>query len=270
MAKTRDIELPDGTSIPIVHEDRSVLVIDKPPGWMLAPNSWDRTGRNLQRALESSVAAGDFWARSRNLRYIRFIHRLDADTSGLLLLARNPGVLNPFQKLFESRQVKKLYLAVVRGIPEKAEWACRLEVMPDPSQKGRMVVQSSGKAKPAGERDVKSAETHFRLLESGGNRSLVEARPVTGRTHQIRVHLTSAGHPVLGDTLYEGLTNRGQKSPNKTATHPHPKQSAWPLALRAVALSYPDPFTGRPVHIQAPWAEFVEAFGFRADAVELR
>lgn len=115
MAKAREIELADGTRIPILYEDRSVLAIDKPPGWMLAPTSWDRTERNLQRALESSVAAGDFWARSRNLKYSRFVHRLDAETSGVLLLAKSVGTLKAFQRLFETRRMKKVYLAVVQG-----------------------------------------------------------------------------------------------------------------------------------------------------------
>src|SRR5512146_1142196 len=101
MANASEIELGDGTRIRILYEDRSVLAIDKPPGWMLAPSSWDRTGRNLQRALESGVAARDFWARSRNLRYLRFVHRLDAETSGVLLLAKSVGALKAYQQMFE-------------------------------------------------------------------------------------------------------------------------------------------------------------------------
>jgi 23S rRNA-/tRNA-specific pseudouridylate synthase len=79
------IELPTGEEIPVLYEDRSVLAIDKPRGWMLAPASWQKTGRNLQAALESSIRAGDFWARSRGLKFLRFVHRLDAGTSGVLL-----------------------------------------------------------------------------------------------------------------------------------------------------------------------------------------
>src|SRR6185436_13953576 len=120
------IEFPTGLSIPILYEDRSVMAIDKPAGWMLAPDSWDKTGRNLQLALNSSVAARDFWASSRNLKYLRFIHRLDADTSGLLLLAKSPGALATFSELFETRRVEKKYLAVVCGIPKESRWTCQL------------------------------------------------------------------------------------------------------------------------------------------------
>ena len=90
MAKAREIELADGTVIPILYEDRSVLVLDKPAGWLMIPTSWEKTARNLQLALESSINARDFWARSRNIKFLRFVHRLDADTSGVVVFG-NPG-----------------------------------------------------------------------------------------------------------------------------------------------------------------------------------
>jgi 23S rRNA pseudouridine1911/1915/1917 synthase len=116
VAKPKNIELDDGKLvIPIIYEDRSVIALDKGPGWMLAPDSWDQTGRNLQLALQSSLNAGDFWARSRNLKYFRFIHRLDADTTGVTLFAKSPGALRAYSELFEERRVEKTYLAVVHG-----------------------------------------------------------------------------------------------------------------------------------------------------------
>src|SRR5580658_4020343 len=212
MAKPSRIELPDGTQVDILYEDRSVLAIDKPPGWMLAPVSWDKTSRNLHRALMLSMQAGEFWARSRNLRYIRFIHRLDADTSGVVLLARNPGALSVMSQLFETRRVGKKYLAVVRGIPAQTSWTCRLKLALELDSTGRMRVD---------ERHGREAETAFVVLQKGQGSALIEAAPVTGRTHQIRVHLAAAGHPILGDVMY------GEKGP--------------PLALRAVEISYIDP-----------------------------
>src|SRR5438477_2063753 len=100
MAKPDRIELPEGTVIPILYEDRAVLAIDKPAGWLLAPDSWDRTSRNLQLALMSSIRGGDYWARSRNLQFLRFAHRLDADTSGVLLLVKNSGAVQAYSRLF--------------------------------------------------------------------------------------------------------------------------------------------------------------------------
>jgi 23S rRNA pseudouridine1911/1915/1917 synthase len=229
--------LPTAGRIPILYEDRSALAIDKPRGWILAPVAWQRTGRNLQAALMSAIAAGDFWARSRDLKYLRFVHRLDSETSGILLLAKSPGALRAYSALFESRKMDKVYLAVVRGAPEPAEWTCRLKLAPQPNAMGKMRVDA---------RQGKETETHFRVLQSKGNITLVEAHPATGRTHQIRVHLAESGHPVVGDRLYG----------------PQPASEQDKLGLRAVGLAYLDPFARRHVKIQAPLAEFVRAYGF--------
>jgi 23S rRNA-/tRNA-specific pseudouridylate synthase len=154
-----------------------------------------------------------------------------------LLLARSPGAVDTFGGLFESRQMEKVYLAVVRSSPKQSEWTCRLKLAPDPSARGRMKVDA---------RYGKEAKTHFRVLQSKGSTTLVEARPFTGRTHQIRVHLAESGHPVVGDPLYGPRPARGEKN----------------LGLRAVGLAYVDPFTRRRVEIQAPLEGFVREYGF--------
>jgi 23S rRNA pseudouridine1911/1915/1917 synthase len=268
VSKPNCILLPGVEPIPILYEDRAVLAIDKPRGWMLVPFSWQKTSRNLQAAIVSSIAAGDFWARSRGLRFLRYVHRLDAATTGVMLFAKNPGAVESYSKLFESRRVEKVYLAVVAGRPKQGEWTCRLKLAPDARHLGRM------KADP---RRGKAAETRFRVLttnerraavsaaapvpptrpgdsadERAGSqrvaasmaalRSLIEARPFTGRTHQIRVHLAESGLPVVGDDLYG--------------------QAGGALALRAVGLSYTDPFTQRRVEIRAPIEEFCREYGF--------
>ncbi|HTR40150.1 MAG TPA: RluA family pseudouridine synthase [Pseudomonadales bacterium] len=234
MPKTNFIELEDCEPIPILYEDRSVIVIDKPPGWMLIPHSWQKTTRNLQAAITSSIAGRDFWARSRNLKFLRHVHRLDADTSGILLFAKSPGGVETFSDLFESRKMEKTYLAAVAGAPKQDEWTCRLALAPDPRQFGKMKVDA---------RAGKDSETHFKVLQTGGKFSLVEARPVTGRTHQIRVHLLESGLPIVGDELY------GRR------------EGKLPLGLRAIALAYPDPFTKRRVEIHAPVENFLKEFG---------
>src|SRR5437870_13053178 len=98
---------------------------------MLVPFSWQKTARNLQAALTSSIAASDFWARSRNLKFLRFVHRLDAETTGILLLARSQGAVESYGELFESRKMEKIYLAVVDGLPKREQWTCRLRIGPD-------------------------------------------------------------------------------------------------------------------------------------------
>src|SRR5436190_4124106 len=137
MAKPMVIELPTGATIPILYEDRVVLAIDKPAGWMLAPDDWDRTQRNLQLALTSSLNAGDFWSASRQLRFIRFVHRIDAETTGIVLFAKSQGALRSLSELFETRKVEKRYLAVVEGVPQSQQWTCSLKIGEEPGTHGR-------------------------------------------------------------------------------------------------------------------------------------
>ncbi len=240
MSKPDCIILPGAKPIPILYEDRSVLAIDKPRGWMLVPYSWQKTNWNLHAALVSSIAAGDFWARSRGLKHLKFVHRLDAETTGILLFAKSQGAVESYSELFESRRMEKTYLAVVVGSPKPDEWACRLKLGPAPGEIGRMKVDARG---------GKEAETHFRVLQRREHLTLVEARPRTGRTHQIRIHLAESGCPCVGDDVY----GRGREKLR--------------LGLRAVRLAYPDPFLRRRVEIRAPIEGFCREYGFELPAL---
>jgi 23S rRNA-/tRNA-specific pseudouridylate synthase len=130
--------------------------------------------------------------------------------------------------------VRKMYFAVVAGIPKENSWECRLKISQEPGAKGQMRVD---------EKTGKEAQTAFRVLQRGPGAALILAMPATGRTHQIRVHLAAAGHPVLGDSLYGGAGKE--------------------FALRAVELAYTDPFLKRAVRVTAPTNEFLRRFHFQ-------
>jgi 23S rRNA pseudouridine1911/1915/1917 synthase len=128
--------------------------------------------------------------------------------------------------------MEKVYLAVTDKPPHQPEWICRLSLAPDPHRIGRIIAHKGGKP----------AETAFRVIATGSGRALIEARPYTGRTHQIRVHLAQSGSPIIGDELYG--------------------RDADEMALRAVGLSYRDPFTRRIVMIRAATEGFLKQYGF--------
>lgn len=140
--------------------------------------------------------------------------------------------------MFESRRMEKTYLAVVEGVPKQSEWICELPLGPDPKKFGRMRVDYS--------EEGKASETGFRVLQSNERFTLIEAKPLTGRTHQIRVHLAESGSPIMCDEIY-GRVEKGFR-----------------LGLRAVRLAYKDTFTRRPVKILAPTEAFLNEFGFKS------
>jgi len=171
--------------IPILYEDGEALVIDKPGG--LPIERPRRGGPSLEDHLDA--------LRLGFQRPPVPVHRLDADTSGCLLLARNPKALRRFALAFETRQVGKRYLGILAGVPQEAEGTIELaQSKISSAEKGwRMIPARKGKP----------AVTHWRLLAERDGRALVEFRPETGRTHQIRIHAASGlGVPLLGDPVY--------------------------------------------------------------------
>lgn len=241
MAELKQIRLP-GLTIPVLHEDRAMLAIDKPAGWMLAPEHAHKVIHNLHALLMGSVMAGDVWARSRGIRFLRYVHRLDADTTGVLLLAKSKGAIGPLSQCFARQEVDKVYLAVIEGVPKRDRWICQLPLGAPVKGTGRVTVnRASGKP----------AETQFQLLATQDGRSLIACRPLTGRTHQIRVHLAETAGAIMGDRIYGGAKGREVQ-----------------LALRSVLLRLRHPFTRRSVEIVAPWTKFLRSFGFDPASVD--
>jgi len=160
-------------------------------------------------------------------------HRLDVDTTGLVLLGKDPSINGAMTDLFHDRKIEKKYLCVVDGrwLPE---WKQSVSYIKQGKAKGRWISADKGKFK-------ERAETHFKLLDSCGDKSLVEATLQTGRTHQIRLHCLDRAHPILGDRLY---------------LKPHPQ--GVPLALHARSLKFLHPKTKKELYMEAPLPDYWE------------
>ena len=187
----------------MLYEDERYLAIDKPSGWLVVP------GRGRARGEETVVRQ---LSRRRGGERLWVVHRLDRETSGVLLLARHAAAHRLANTAFARRQARKRYLAVVEGCPEPAAGRVDLPIGADPrrSRRGSMIIdEARGKA----------ALTDYRVVQrlAEGRAALVELWPQTGRTHQLRVHLAHLGHPVLQDERYGSL--RGDLPCARLALH---------------------------------------------------
>jgi len=204
-----------------VYEDAHLLVLAKPSGLLSVPGR----GPDKQDCLSKRVQD----------RYPEalVVHRLDQDTSGLILMARGIEAQRRLSRLFETRQVHKRYVAVVHGHPtptevDEAGWqTIDGPILLDWERRPIHIISPEGKP----------SRSRWRALHSSHMATLLELEPVTGRTHQLRVHLQSIGHPMLGDSLYA--------PPEVRALSPR-------LMLHARDLSFPHPFTGEPMAFSLP------------------
>ena len=171
----------------VIHEDKAAIVVDKPPG--LATQGGTKTHDHLDRLLDG-LAEGD-------APRPKLVHRLDKDTSGVLLLARTPRAAAFFGKAFAGRTARKIYWAIVIGVPPIADGMIELPLAKQPG--------TGGEKMHVDEEEGLAARTRYRVIERAGNRAAwVELQPQTGRTHQLRVHMEAIGHPILGDGKYAG------------------------------------------------------------------
>jgi 23S rRNA pseudouridine1911/1915/1917 synthase len=220
----------DGASV--VHLDSEILVVNKPPGLSLATRPSDPGGaeRRLVESLPGRIRAC-FHPSPGGLR---LVHRLDVGTSGLVLLARTPGAHRALSSAFARGQVEKTYLALVWGHPRPRQGVYEGSLGPDRRDRRRMRVDARGRP----------ARSRYRILGDARHVSLVELRPETGRTHQLRVHLAHAGHWIVGDDLYGGPRHRaiGEPRLRRLLAPAHPLLHAWMLALPQGATSGPDRF----------------------------
>ena len=164
-----------------IYQDAQLIVLDKPSGLLAVPGR----GPDLQDCLSARVQA--------MLPMALVVHRLDRDTSGLMVMALTPEVQRELSRQFAERVVEKTYVAVVHGCPRDSEGTICLPMRKDFDRPPRHKIDPE---------QGRSAETHWRVLERSSDRARLELKPFTGRSHQIRLHLAAIGHPILGDPLY--------------------------------------------------------------------
>ncbi|HZT50345.1 MAG TPA: RluA family pseudouridine synthase [Stellaceae bacterium] len=222
----------------IRYEDAHVIVIDKPAGLVVhpAPGNPDHTLVNALLAHCGATLAGIGGVRRPGI-----VHRLDKDTSGLIVVAKTELAHARLAADFAARRITRAYQAAVRGVPAQAQGEIAGAIGRSPANRKKMAVVA---------RRGKAALTRYHVLRRFGTAaSLVECRLATGRTHQIRVHLASIGHPVLGDPTYGGGTGwlRGLPAPVAEAVRGFRRQ-----ALHANVIGFTHPATGEPIRLESP------------------
>ncbi len=224
---------------PILFEDEAVIAFDKPSGLLIAPDRWDKSRANLMDQVHEKMGDG-----TAN------VHRIDADTSGLVLCAKTKAALDFLSGQFQSKTVVKTYHALTVGLPPTEEFTVDLVLKEDDAKPGRMcVVKKHGKA------SVTEFTVREKFPQPAGRPAFayLECRPLTGRTHQIRVHLAASGTPILNDPFYgdatqlllsnlkRGYTGRADERPLLAR-----------LALHAGALTFTHPVSREKTTLTAP------------------
>ncbi|KQM18717.1 RluA family pseudouridine synthase [Novosphingobium sp. Leaf2] len=227
----------------VLTQDRAAIVLNKPPG--LATQGGSGMKEHVDGLLDAYVDKGP---------RPRLVHRLDKDTSGVLLIARTPGSAAFFSKRFSGRTARKIYWALVVGVPGIHEGLIELPLAKQPG--------TGGEKMHVDEKEGQTARTRYRVIDRAGNRAAwVELHPLTGRTHQLRVHMAAIGHPIVGDGKYGGqeafLTGSISRKMH--------------LHARRLIIEHPD---GAPLDVTAPlpehFANSLEQLGFEESEGEAR
>lgn len=230
----------------VLFEDEHLLAVDKPSRLLTSPDRYDPDRPNLMRLLHSGIEQQKAWARERGITYLANAHRLDFETSGVLLLAKNKPALVTLANLFGSEKPLKKYVALAWGIPLEKTFSTDAKIAPHPFKTGEMRVD---------QKHGKKSRTDFEVIEQFTDWCLLRCTPLTGRTHQIRIHAKFAGHSIVGDEIYGGkalwLSRLKRSYRLKPGHEERPLMDR--VALHAEELTVPHPVTNQPVTIKSEW-----------------
>ncbi|HMD88438.1 MAG TPA: RluA family pseudouridine synthase [Anaerolineaceae bacterium] len=213
--------------------DDFILLVNKPAGMLTI-----RDGYNPNLPYLAQILANEFGP-------VWVVHRLDRDTSGILILARTAQAHQNLSLQFEHHLIKKTYHAIATGVPDREHFIIERPLKVDGDRRHRTIVD---------EQNGKNATTEFLVLENYKKYCLIEARPTTGYTHQIRVHLLAAGYPILSDSLYQLKVKDSPGAPGSN-TSIQEGSLIHRMALHARSITFTHPLTGQLIEIEAPYPD---------------
>jgi len=247
--------IAEDIALDVVYEDGDLAVVNKPAGMMVHAGSGASDDARSRGTLVNALLHR-FHALSSTGGDLRpgIVHRLDKETSGLIVVAKNDAAHTALARLFSGRQIRKTYIALVHASIERAKGVINAPIGRDPVRRTRMTTRATENARSA----VSHYEVIRHLSTRFGKFTLVRVRIETGRTHQIRVHMASIGHPVVGDTLYGAAGQLVDQTLGR-------KQDAERLRLgrnflHAAQLEFTQPVTGKLLQLEAPLPEDLEVF----------
>jgi 23S rRNA pseudouridine1911/1915/1917 synthase len=230
--------VPEAIDLAIPYEDEHLLVVDKPAGLVVHPAPGHARGTLVHGLLAYDVEGGEEPGRPG------IVHRLDRDTSGLMVVAKTGGAHRALVEAIKNREVSRRYLALVWGVPGAASGVIEAAIGRDPRRRQRMAVVGRG---------GRPARTRWRVTERFGVCAALAVALDTGRTHQIRVHLSHLGHPVVGDPVYGGRARMRLRLPTAERNLVAALLGMLPRqALHASELEFAHPISGRKLHFEAP------------------
>ena len=262
--------MPEAIPLEVIYEDADIAVVNKPAGMMIhAGSGASEDARNRGTLVNALLYRFNALSSTGGELRPGIVHRLDKDTSGLVVVAKNDQAHAALGAMFAGRRVKKTYFALVQGALERERGTIAAGISRDPVRRTRMTTRPTENARSA----VSHFEVTRRVASRFGRFTMVKVRIVTGRTHQIRVHMASIGNPVVGDALYGGARQLTDQEAAQAAGSRAARRKREPEKLRlgrnflhAARIEFAHPITGKPIELEASLPAELERYLHRLES----